>query len=344
MDEWHPRDGDAFITNEGFIFYVFGYEHPANHVFSFLKYIPLNFQSLFKIRYLKRRWKFNGQTLVRAEKLYTAQNYNVIIETFRKCFPQYLFFCPFRGKELISAPLKLINHVFEPRVCLENLRKKEDRDLLENTALELAIFISEQSDVSLENFGIHGSIALGMHTSKSDIDLAVYGSKNFRKVEETIRKLIAEGELKPVAKNWIDEVRKHKLRYGNQIFNYTAVRKIEEINSRYGEYSYKPIKPVQFQCVISNDEEAMFRPAIYEISDYQPLNDASVLQAKKPEKVISMIGCYRNIAHKGEKIRVSGTLEMVEHVETEQINYQVVVGTGTSENEYIRPEKLKRHR
>ena len=40
MENWKPRDGDTFVTKEGFIFYVFGYEHPPNRVFAFLKYIP----------------------------------------------------------------------------------------------------------------------------------------------------------------------------------------------------------------------------------------------------------------------------------------------------------------
>jgi len=342
MDEWHPRDGDAFITNDDFIFYTFGYEHPAGRVFSFLKYIPLDYQSIFKIRYLKRRWKLNDRTLVRAEKLYTAQNYKMLIEAFKRHFPEYFYFCPFRNKEIISTPLRLIDKVFEPRTCLENLRKKDNKDCLEETALELVLFISEQSGVSLEDFGIHGSIALNMHTSESDIDLAVYGSKNFRRVEETIEKLVDEGELKYVVKNWMDKVRKHRGRYGDKLFNYVAVRKMEEINVKYGEYLYKPIKPIRFEGIVLNDEEAMFRPAIYGISDYQPLNAASELpEEKRPERVVSMIGSYRNVARNGERIEVSGMLEEVEHIETGRVYYQVVVGTGTSEDEYIRPEKVR---
>jgi len=340
MDNWFPRDGDTFTTNEGFVFYVFGYEHPADHVFSFLKYIPLNFQSLFKIRYLKRRWKLGGRTLVRAEKLYTAQNYKRMIETFRKHFPDYLYFCPYRNKALISAPLRLIDRIFEPKTCLENLRRNGGKDYLEKTALDLVVLLSEQSDVDIEDFGIHGSIALNMHTPESDIDLTVYGSRNFRRVEETIGRLINEGELEHIAKNWIDEVRRHRGRYKDKIFNYTAVRMMEEINVKYGEYSYKPIKPIQFECIVSNDEEAMFRPAIYEIAEYRPMNGISELpKEERPEKVVSMIGCYRNIAHRGERIIVSGSLERVEHNETGYVYYHVVVGTGTREDEYIRPEK-----
>jgi len=342
MDAWIPRDGDIFTTNEGFVFYVFGYEHPVDRVFSFLKYIPLSLHSLFKIRYLKRRWKIGDRTLVRAEKLYTAKNYNRIIDTFRKYFPDYTYFCPYRAKTIISSPLRLIDRVFEPKACLENIRRKEGKDNLEKTALDLVSFFSEQSGVDLENFGIHGSLALSMHTSESDIDFVVYGSWNFRRVEEIIRKLIDEGELKPVMKNWIDKVRKHRGRYKGKIFTYTAVRRIEEIHDKYGEYSYRPIKPIKFQCIISKDEEAMFRPAIYEISDYRPLDDSSIIPKDEiPEKVVSMIGCYRNIARIGEKVRVSGKLERVKHNETGRISYQVVIGTATSEEEYIQPEEIR---
>jgi len=53
--------------------------------------------------------------------------------------------------------------------------------------------------------------------------------------------------------------------------------------------------------------------------------------------VVSMIGCYRNVARRGDRIRVSGMLERVENLETGQVSHQVVVGTGTSEEEHIWP-------
>jgi hypothetical protein len=103
MEGWLPRDGDVFIAREGFVFYVFGYERPVDRVFSFLKYIPTGLQSLFGIRYLRRRWKLGERTLVRAEKLYTARNYGIMLETLRMHFPDYVYFCPYRRKMLISA-------------------------------------------------------------------------------------------------------------------------------------------------------------------------------------------------------------------------------------------------
>jgi len=60
-------------------------------------------------------------------------------------------------------------------------------------------------------------------------------------------------------------------------------------------------------------------------------------EGKIPKVVLSMIGCYRNVAKRGNKIDVSGMLERVENVKTGEIFHQVVVGTGMNENECIRP-------
>ena len=47
--DWIPRDGETLLTREGYIFYVFGYKHPENRVFAFLKYIPSKFTYILDI-------------------------------------------------------------------------------------------------------------------------------------------------------------------------------------------------------------------------------------------------------------------------------------------------------
>ena len=88
-------DGDTFVTKDGFIMNTFGYEHPNDRVFAFLKYIPDKYKDLFNVEMLQRTWKFGTNPLTsrlfRAEKLYTAKNYQTFIEVFRKKFPNYLF-------------------------------------------------------------------------------------------------------------------------------------------------------------------------------------------------------------------------------------------------------------
>jgi predicted nucleotidyltransferase len=330
MTDWIPRDGDIFTVKDGFIFYVFGYDHPKNRVLSFLKYVPSKLKGLFPIRFLERSWKLEETKLFRAEKLYTAENWQIFLQTFRNNFPDYVYFCPFRGKEVISAPLNWIGKVYEPNQCLTALLRKKRKDCLESLAVELITFLSSASKVPFEDFGVHGSIALGMHSEESDVDLVVYGSRNFRKVEATVENLVKEGALDYVFANQLDKARKCKGRFKGRRFVYTAIRKFEEISNNYGLYKYSPIKHVTFRCEVADDNEAMFRPAVYQITNSQLEN---VIET--PTRVVSMIGCYRNVARKGDKIKVSGILEKVENLQTGNIDYQVVVGTGTHPDEYI---------
>ncbi|MBS7640388.1 MAG: nucleotidyltransferase domain-containing protein [Candidatus Bathyarchaeia archaeon] len=336
--EWLPLDGDTLLTSDGFIFNVFGYEHPEDRVFSFLKYIPSKFKDLFNIRLLKRRWRQGDTEFLRAEKLYTAENYRGLLRTFKENLPVYVYFCPFRGKEVIAVPFSCIKRVFVPRDCLQALLKEPNRDKLQELAVKLITLISEASNIPIEDFGLHGSIALNMHGEESDIDIVVYGGDNFRRVEATINKLVGEGLLSYVFKNRLDAVRKYRVKYEGRVLMYTAVRKPEEINVRYGQYCYTPIKPVKFICKIRDDDETMFRPAIYGVECYSPLDQFSELPDEMvPERVVSMIGCYRNVARRGDKIRVSGILEQVKSTQNGKVFYQVIVGSAWGGDEYIWP-------
>jgi len=287
---------------------------------------------------LKRIWNYKTNKLFRAEKLYTSKNYKTFIEVFRGNFPDYIYYCPLRKKELITTPLNLIEEVFVPKDCLENLRKIDDLDSLQTKALNLLDLISEASDVCLQDFGMHGSIALNMHSPESDIDFVVYGSENFRRVENAISELVNAGKLVYLFSNRLDKARKFQGRYMNKIFMYNAARKPEEIETEYGSTRFIPIAPVKFQCTVIDDTESIFRPATYKIKNYKSLESTSELQIDKiPDRVVSNIGCYRNIARNGSEIKVAGNLERVEIIKTGKIYHQVVVGTATSEEEYIWP-------
>ncbi len=262
----------------------------------------------------------------------------MFLRTFQNNFPNYVYFCPFRQKEVINTPINSIKRVYVPRKCLSSLKKIKNKDSLQKKTLDLIELLSSESGIRPEDFGVHGSIALNMHTVESDVDLAVYGAQNFRKLEKTIAKLVEEGTLTYMINNRLDAARLYKGRYLNKIFMYNAVRKPEEVNSKYGTHKYLPVSPVWFQCTVKDDSEAVFRPAIYKIENYEPVCSASVLSEDKiPKVVISMIGCYRNVAKRGNKIDVSGMLERVENVKTGEVFHQVVVGTGMNENECIRP-------
>ncbi|MGC9345678.1 MAG: nucleotidyltransferase domain-containing protein [Candidatus Bathyarchaeales archaeon] len=262
----------------------------------------------------------------------------MFLETFRNNFPDYVYFCPFRGKEVISTPLNSIEKAYVPRECLRSLTKIKRKDSLQKMTIDFINLLSSESAITIEDFGVHGSIALNMHTPNSDIDIVVYGAQNFRRLEKTICRLVEAGTLNYVFTNRLDVARRYKGRYLDKVFMYNAVRKPEEVNSKYGMYKYSPVAHVKFHCTIRDDNETMFRPAIYKIENYRPTSKSSMLSKDRiPKLVVSMIGCYRNVAKRGDKIEVSGMLERVKNIETGEIFHQVVVGTGMNEDEYIWP-------
>lgn len=239
---------------------------------------------------------------------------------------------------MISVPLKSIKKIYDSKECLNSLKKVKDKDTLQKKALNLIELLSSESNIPPQDFGIHGSIALNTHTPQSDIDLVIYGAPNFRTLEKTIHTLVEEGSLSYVINNRLDAARLYKGRYSHKIFMYNAVRKPPEIASKYGTHKYSPVKHVKFHCIVENDKEAMFRPALYHIGDYHPTDSASEISKDElPHLVVSMIGCYRNIAKQGSQIEVAGMLEKVENIETYKVFHQVVVGTGRNAHEYVRP-------
>ncbi len=335
---WMPSDGDTFVTKEGFILNAFGYEHPADRVFAFLKYVPAKFKALFNVDFLEKTWQHENAKLFRAEKLYTAQNYREFLQTLRSSFPEYVYFCPFRQKDVIAASPDSIKRIYVPKECLHRLRKLESKDGLQKMTLGFVDLLSAESGVTHEDFGVHGSVALNMHTPESDIDIVVYGRENFRKLEKTIERLVHTGTLSYQSSNRLDVARRFKGRYRNKIFMYNAIRKPEEIRPEYGMFTYRAISPVSFTCTVKDDNESMFRPAIYKVGKYKESDIGSALSEDSiPEFVVSMIGCYRNVARQGDEIKVHGMLERVENLKSGEVFHQVVVGTGITEEESICP-------
>lgn len=237
---------------------------------------------------------------------------------------------------MICPKRSSIERVYSPTERLKNIFMKKDPDQLEKLTIELVSLLSGASDIPLHDFGIHGSVALGMATAQSDIDLAVYGAGNFRRLEESTARLAHEGALGRLSFNGAEPSnRMHGLFRGTR-FIYNAVREAQEINARYGGVRYRALAPVEFRSRVTNDDEAMFRPAIYRIDDYRPSNQLSVLEsACTPRSVTSMVGLYRNIARKGDFINVRGVLEKAEQLITGESSFHVVVGSGINEDEYI---------
>jgi predicted nucleotidyltransferase len=334
-------DGDIIKTNDGFIFYVFGYEHPEDRYITYLKYVPERFKSLFKIEFLPWVWKLEGEKYVRPVNLYSPENIQEIIRVFSEHFPQYVYECPYNSKVLVSVPRDMVERIFKPGEALSKLMSKTNRLPVENVAIEWIELTSSEADVDLKSFGIHGSLCLGMISEKPDIDVVVYGGLNFRKVRSTVSRLVSsKGVMSYMYENEFDKLRKNKLSYKGFKVIFNAVRGLDEIRDVYGAYRRMPMKTVKFRCMVESAEESFFRPAIYSISEYRAVNEESRLPPEmRPKEVVVMDSRYRGLAYEGDMLEVQGLLEREVSTSSNIEKYRVVVGSGRP-GEYIQVKKL----
>ncbi|MCD6530722.1 nucleotidyltransferase domain-containing protein [Candidatus Bathyarchaeota archaeon] len=305
-----------------------------------MKYIPVRLAKLFDLEYHRRTWNLAGEKLVRPTKLYTPENYTRIIESLRRNFPRYVYYCPFRRKEVVAVGKESIREVYIPCVQLQRLLEQDVRDELQREAVEFIGLLSDRSGVPIEKFGLHGSLSLGMHGKRSDIDLVVYGSRNFRRVERAISELETENVIEMVYTKKFDSKKRQRGRYKGRLFFINAVKELSEIHERYGEKSYYPVKPVDLRCIVKDDEEAMFRPSVYRVECLDSRGEGEI-ELNEITHVVSMIGYYRNIARKGDLIQVHGMLEEAKSNLNGETSYQVVIGSGVEENEHIWPIEIK---
>jgi predicted nucleotidyltransferase len=335
IKEWTPRDGDAILTKEGFIFYVIGYLHPPERVISYVKYVPKKLAEDFDIKWLPYEWKLEDSVLVRPAMLYSPSNYDRILSVFKQNHPEYVVEDKNLRKELLTVPKTSIKSIFEPSARLMRLLEKQKKghlDELEKAAAELIVSISGRSRVPLSRFGIHGSISLGMHNSQSDIDVAVYGAGNFREVLLNMNEMVQEDmDLGLLEESIYDTLRKNRFIWNSRRVVVNAIRMYEEINERFGDFNYISAgQHLSFTCEVNNDWESVFRPAIYGIANYKELDPQSRIErSKQPTQSVSMIGELRGIASTGDKIKVSGSLERVEDAKTGELHhYRAVVGSA----------------
>ncbi len=323
------RDGDAVVTVHGFIFYIFGYQHPEDGYNAFLKYVPEAYAEQIGLEYLPVRWRRRDLTLLRPRMLYSPENYRRLISSLKRSFPEYVRYSSTLDRYLLYVPRELIAEVHIPSRELLKLKRRGPKDKLEEKALRLVGIISKASGISEAFFGIHGSIALGMHHEGSDIDIAIYGAENFRRVQRCLLELEEAGELELLRNSEVEMRRLNRGVFEGVPFVVNAVRRFSEIDRR--PMAYRPLGVVEGKGRVTDSPESVFRPAIYRVEEFNPVKGR--VEGDVTE-LASMIGEHRGLLRTGEGFRVRGVLEEV-HCGGERW-LRVVIGSAL-EGEYLKP-------
>lgn len=350
------RDRDFIESIEGLLFCVIGNEHPKNRVLSYLKYIPYVESSI------RVKWSKDGIVYGRILPFYSAIGVKNTINFLRQMYPYYIVFDEYRSIELTEVPINRIKKHYKPEERVKDIIENP-LDVLETIAKELITKISEVSEVSLEFFGITGSILLKIHNpSISDIDIVVYGKENAYRVREALLKLYEDGSSGfslpsgEILESWakdiikihplsIDEAKllysKYKWNralYKNRQFSLHPVKLEHEVNETWELKRYKSLGIVTIRARVIDSEDSIFMPAIYRVDSVKVIEGIDI--ANKVSIITSYEGLYIDLAKPGEEIIVRGKLEKVEDLRLNEIFYQVTIGTYEALGiDFIKPIK-----
>ncbi len=344
-----PKDRDFIQTQEDLFFCIVDYIHPENYYTAYLKYIPSD----------KGKWQFGDTHYWRVLNFYHVFNVEKTFEFLKERFPHYIRHDKFRHIEMSMVPKEKIKQYFIPENRFATI-VNSPKNRLEKDAIEIADKIANDAGLELKNFGITGSILIGLANEKfSDVDLTVYGLKESHKVKhalieiknkkDTIYKMPRERQEK-----WIMDKQKQfgipyslskylldmKWNYGilqnRRYFSIHPIRKDNEINEKYGEKEYIDLGYIKIKATIVDDSEAVFLPAIYKIENVEIIEGPKV---DNLVKIVSYEGLFGDITTKDMKIIAAGKLEKV--ICKNKTYYRVVLGAGgLKKPQYMGPMEL----
>lgn len=336
------------------MFAVIGNTHPVGKIVAYLKYIP-GYQSNIRVK-----WSRNGVQFGRILPYYSATGVAQTKEFLQKNYPHYIVFDKYRSIELIEVPISYVKKHYRPEERLREIMEGS-RDPLEEMVLELVARVSEESGVSMESFGVTGSILLKIHNLVySDIDLIVYGMENSYRVREAIKKLLGapnSGFYRPsgeVLEEWARDIaRIHPLSieeakllyskykwnrafYKGRQFSIHPVKVESEVNERWEDRIVKPKGLVKIRAKVVDSSNSIFMPAVYSVDNVE------IIDGEAPPKpiryVVSYEGLYMDLVEDGDEIVAFGKLEIVEDLKASEEYLQVTIGTfEAGGRDYIKP-------
>ncbi|MHA2378016.1 MAG: hypothetical protein ACXADO_00240 [Candidatus Thorarchaeota archaeon] len=311
------------MTNEGLVFEVKGVVQPTDRLIAYLRYIPDdsgNRQSKYGTRF---------------SKVYDLEKRERYL---REKHPQYLWSDKKRGRVFQSVPNDSISYVLSP---IDGLRQLRDLGLhltaLEEASRSLAQTLVDKADIEWSDIGLTGSQLVGLGTSRSDIDLVVYGLRPARRVHTVLR----DDSLPGIKRYHGEQLEKHldfrwkalsKWRsvlegieaekvlqglYDSVDFFVRAVKLPDEMDYNYEDLTFENEGIRAVRCVVIDDSDSIFTPCRYLVR-CDELPDLS--------RFVSYRGRFTEHVHRDAYVEARGRLELVRNVAAGESYYQLVLG------------------
>lgn len=329
------REGDLVENLDGCIFDVKGLVHPPRRIIAFVRYFPS-----------RRGDRSRGGVSFR--KVYSLSSRFAFL---KRKFPSYVVFDRVFGETLCEVPVEDLKVLYKPDVKLQELRKTDDLDALQDKCLQLAELLKTRANVAWNSLGVSGSVSVGLHSVKSDIDLLVYGSNSCRRVYHALSDLVGiDGRLnrycvddlralfdfrsKDTTVRFADFVRTESRKFLQGSFmgaDYFIrfVKGWDEIGEKYGDILYECVGHARIQAKVVDDSESVFTPCSYKVEDVQVFDGPKVFSSVS--NVVSFRGRFCEQAKVGEIIVAQGKLEKVIEVASGCKHFRLLLGNTPSD-------------
>ncbi len=336
------RDRDFLLTKDNFLFCVIGHIHPKDRVIAYRKYVP----SIKGV--LEKDIKYR-----RTMPSYSLKEYDENLKELKIYYPKYLFRSRIFDTILQAVPHGLILKHYKPEERLKQILKSKYVDSLELKVKELTNYLSKESNIPINLFGVTGSVLLKIHNPEfSDIDLTVYGKEQARKMKDLVIKGLDRIEDIPL--NTLKNLCKKKAKSRNldylmvkylyskrwnykffegKLFSLHPIKVEKEFDEYYGQRIYRFLGFSKLKALIEEDIDSLFLPHKYSI---KPLN---FLEGKEyPLKELCLYDGFYAVFQEGEKVLCSGKVEEVFDRVKKERYYRMVIGSREARGrDYVLP-------
>ncbi|MCK9607240.1 MAG: hypothetical protein M0R33_12430 [Methylomonas sp.] len=274
------------------------------------------------LRYLHR----NGQW----QKVGTEQANTFLNEH----FPEHQHYSAVLDAHLHAVDEAKVSQHFQPQPVLQELLQLETADPVINDLRKLCGLL-RANHLDLHQFGVTGSILVGMQNHGSDIDLVCYDRATFHQTRNIIQGLIAKDQIQALNDDdWLSAYQRRACDFALDDYIWHEQRKYNKAIFNQRKFDLSLILPTS----IADDKQ--FQKVGYVCIQAEVVDDSLgfdypaefVINHPEIASVVCFTATYIGQAKEGERIEVAGQLEI-----DEQGRRRVVVGsTREAIGEFIR--------
>ncbi len=229
----------------------------------------------------------------------------------RQSFPEYLFYSQRKDAHLHALPVQCITRHYRPREVLQEILRQRECHPVQRDLQELCQ-LYRNSGLDLEHLGVTGSLLVGAHNDRSDIDLVVYGRGNFFQARTITRRLLQSNRLQPLTDHhWQQSFQRRACSLTFQEYVWHETRKVNKalVNGRKFDLSlgaentaeqsiqYRKQGKVTLQAQVTDASLGYDYPAVFRIDHIL----ANVC--------VCYTATYTGQAIDGERVEIAGFLE-----------------------------------